>query len=165
VDHEDASRVGSDDEFFVGKSEFANRRVVESFGAGPVGPDVMSAPEVPEHLAARGQLTDEVLEAFVVGITAGLDPHDRHAHLSEKLPVRIEVPGRRVQELEPGQVRRATAGADEGRIEGLAELIGGRKVLMLVANEGNAVGDLLSTQCRLGPTDCGFCGSSAGTPG
>ena len=42
--------------------------------------------------------------ALVVRIPAGLGAHDRDAHLGEQLPVGVELPGGRVEELEPGEV-------------------------------------------------------------
>jgi hypothetical protein len=125
----------------------------------------MRAPQPPEYIAARGQLANEVVEPFVIGVTAGFGPHDRYAHLSEELPVRIKIAGCRVEELEPGKVRSATAGADEGRIESPSELIRGKEVLVLVAHEGNAVSDRAEHPMEAGST-CGvFRGTSAGTPG
>jgi len=165
VDHEDTARIGSDNEFFVGESEFANHGMVESFRAGPVGPNVMRAPQPPEYLAARGQLANEIVESFVMGVTAGLGPHDRHAHLSEEFPVRIKVAGCRVEELEPGEVWSAAAAADEGRIESPAELIRGEEVLVLVPYEGNAVSDRTEHPVETGSAYGVLGGASAGTSG
>ena len=74
-------------------------------------------------------------------VAAGLGAHDRDAHLREQVPVRVEVARRGVEELEPGEVRRAAAVADDGGVERAAERVGGQQVLALVAHERDTVGD------------------------
>ena len=106
--------LGGDGELLVGEGELADHGVVEPLGAGAVGAHVVRAPEAAEGLAARGELADEVLQPLVVRVAAGLGAHDRDAHLREQVPVGVEVAGRGVEELEPGEVRGAAAVADDG---------------------------------------------------
>jgi hypothetical protein len=56
---------GGDGEFFVGEGEFADDGVVEAFGAGAVGADVVVGPQAAEGFAAGGEFADKVLEAAV----------------------------------------------------------------------------------------------------
>ena len=60
--------VRGDGELFVGQYEFSDDGVVESFGAGAVGADIVCGPESPEHVAAGGELAHEVLQAAVVRV-------------------------------------------------------------------------------------------------
>jgi hypothetical protein len=45
--------------------------VVEVFGTGAVGADVVGAPAAAELIAAGGQLADQVVEAFIVWVLPG----------------------------------------------------------------------------------------------
>ena len=79
-----------------------------------VGADVVLGPQAPEALAASGEFPDEVLQPTVMGVAPGLGAHDPHAHPGEQVPVRVEVAGGRVEELETGQVRHPATVADHG---------------------------------------------------
>jgi len=122
-------------------------RVLEALGAGAVGADVVVGPQAPEGLALGGELADKVLESAVVGGAAGLGAHDPDAHLGEQLPVRVEVAGGRVEELEPGQVGQPTTVTDDRRVERAAQCVGGEQVLVRIANERDTVSD--RGQCPL----------------
>ncbi|MDX6261330.1 MAG: hypothetical protein QOH84_3018 [Kribbellaceae bacterium] len=113
VDQEYQPWFGGDREFLVDECEFADDRVIEPLGAGSVGADVVVGPQATEGLAAGGQFADEVLEAAVMGVAAGLRAHDADAHLGEQVPVGVEIPGGGIEELEPGQVRYTPAVADD----------------------------------------------------
>ena len=84
-------------------------------------------------------------------VAAGLGTHDRDAHLGEHVPVRVELARRRVEELEPRQVRRAAAVADHRRVERAAEVVDGQQVLPGVAHERDAVGDRRQRPLQAGP--------------
>ena len=73
------------------------------------------------------------------------------AHLGEQVPVGVEVARGRVEELEPGQVRRPATVADDGRVERAAEGVGGEQVLVRVADERDAVGDGLQRPLQARP--------------
>ena len=49
-----------------------DERVVQALRAGPVPPDFVPCPALPEGLAAGGQLADQVRQGLVVGVAAGL---------------------------------------------------------------------------------------------
>ena len=151
VDQEHEPGLGGDGELLVGEGELADDGVVEPLGAGAVGADVVVGPEPAEGLAPGGELADEVLQPAVVRVAAGLGAHDADAHLGEQVPVRVEVAGGRVEELEPGQVRRAATVADDGRVERAAEGVGGEQVLVRVADERDAVGDRLQRPLQARP--------------
>ncbi|SEE89814.1 MFS transporter, FSR family, fosmidomycin resistance protein [Jiangella alba] len=113
VDEEHEARLGGDGQLLVGEGELADERMAEPLGAGAVGADVVAGPEAAEGLAAGGELADEVLQPAVVRVAAGLGPHDAHTHLGEQLPVRVEVAGGGVEELEAREVGRASPVADD----------------------------------------------------
>ena len=71
VKGESEAGFGDHVDAFVGELKVANVVVVEVLGAGAVVADVMGAPAASEFVAAGGQLTDEVVEVFVVGVAAG----------------------------------------------------------------------------------------------
>ncbi len=56
------------------------------------GPAVMGTRRCRKASLRVDKLTDKILKSLVMGLTAGLSPQDRHAHLSEKLPVRKDAP-------------------------------------------------------------------------
>ncbi len=70
----------------------------------------MGGPADPELLAPGGQLADEVGEASVVGVAAGLGAQDSHRVVGDLLPVVEELGGPGAQEDEPGHVRLARPG-------------------------------------------------------
>ena len=59
--------------------------VVVVLDACAVVSDVVGAPAVAEVAAASGQLTDQVVDVFVVGIAAGLGSQDRDAGVGGSL--------------------------------------------------------------------------------
>jgi hypothetical protein len=64
--------------------------VVEVLHTGGVSADVVSAPLRSEFLASGGELTNEVLEVFVVGVAAGLGAEDRDDLVGGEVPVGTE---------------------------------------------------------------------------
>ena len=64
--------VGGELHRLVGEGEVADDRVVEALGAGAVEADVVRGPADAELVAAGRELADEVGEAAVVGVAAGL---------------------------------------------------------------------------------------------
>src|SRR4051794_4694606 len=114
IDHEHQPRLGGDRKLLVGERQLAYDGVLEALAAGAVGADVVVGPEPTEHVAAGGQLADQVLQGAVVRVSSGLGAHDAHAHLREQLPVGVEVVGGGVEELEPRQVWAPAAVADDG---------------------------------------------------
>jgi hypothetical protein len=100
VDHEDRAGVGGDGELFIGEDEFTDDGVLESFCSGAVGADVVGTSQGAECGAAGGELSDEILQIPVVGVASCFCSHDREAHLSEQVPVGVEVAGCGVEELE-----------------------------------------------------------------
>jgi hypothetical protein len=57
-----------------------------------------------ELLASRGELPDEIGEALVVGVSAGLSAKDADAVARDGVPVEEELLGAWVEEHEPGRV-------------------------------------------------------------
>lgn len=84
VDHEDEPGFGGDGQLLVGEGELTDDGVVEAFGSGAVGADVVVGPEPPEDVAQGRQPTDEVLELSVARVAACFGAHDAHAHLGEQ---------------------------------------------------------------------------------
>ena len=80
--------------------------MVEAFGAGAVVADVVGAPAGAEVVAAGGELADEVVQIAVVRVAAGLGAQDGDADVGGGVPVGVEAVRRRVEEREPGEVRR-----------------------------------------------------------
>ncbi|GAA3840804.1 hypothetical protein GCM10022206_93930 [Streptomyces chiangmaiensis] len=67
--------------------------------------DVVGAPAGAECVAAGGQLTDEVVQVFVVGVAAGFGAQDGDGYVGGLVPVGVEAVGGGVEEVEAGQVR------------------------------------------------------------
>jgi hypothetical protein len=61
--------------------------VVEVLGAGAVIADVVGTPAASEVVAARGQLADQVVEVFVVGVAAGFGTQYRDAGVGGAVPI------------------------------------------------------------------------------
>ena len=106
VDGEGEAGFGGHLETFVGEGELADDGVVEPFGAGAVVADVVAAPAGAEVVAAGGELADEVVELAVVRVAAGFGAQDRDADVGSRVPVGVEALAGRVEEREPGDVRR-----------------------------------------------------------
>ena len=81
VDQEHETGFGGDGELLVREGELADHGMAEALGARAVGADVVVGPQAPEGLALRGELADEVLEAAVVRVAAGLGARDA-THIS-----------------------------------------------------------------------------------
>jgi hypothetical protein len=81
--------------------------MVDQLDAGGVDLDVVGGPSSPELVAAGGQLTDQVGEAPVVGVAAGLGAQDGDRVVGGLVPVAEELGGVRVEEDEAGVVWRA----------------------------------------------------------
>src|SRR5207237_2398551 len=133
--------VGDDGERLVAEGEVTGEWVVEPLGAGAVLADVVGGPAHSELVATHGELTDEVRQFAVIGISAGFGAERPDRGVGDAVPVDVEAPGPRVQEDEPGQVHRPGR-VDEGLgVEGIAEPIGGEYVEAPVADEGGGVRD------------------------
>jgi hypothetical protein len=80
-----------------------------------------------EVAAAGGQLSDEVVEDFVVGVSAGFGAQDGDAGVGCDVPAGVEVVGGvEVEEGEPGEVGLPAVGpVVEGGVHGSAEPVGG----------------------------------------
>ena len=102
--------------------EFADDRVAESFDAARVGAHVMPGPQLAEFVAAGGQLADELGQSAVEGAGDGAEVRDEV--VGDVLPVRPELAGTRVEEGEPGHVRRAARVGEEHAVQGAGERIG-----------------------------------------
>ena len=99
--------------------------VVELLSPGAVEADVVVGPAGAEGFAAAGEFADEVAQLPVVGIAAGLGTQDRHDVVRRAFPVDEEVGRARVEEDEPGAVRRPRRTVNQRCVEGLAEAVGG----------------------------------------
>lgn len=91
----------------VGEVESPDDRVVKSFRSGAMEPDVMVGPPDTELLASGGQLTNQIGQSPVVGITAGFGTQHGHDVVGDAVPVVVEGMRPRVDEREAGVVRRA----------------------------------------------------------
>jgi hypothetical protein len=76
--------------------------VVDQLDAGGVDLDVVGCPSPPELVAAGRQCTDQVREAPVVGVAAGLGAQDRDRVVGGLVPVTKVLGGVRVEEYESG---------------------------------------------------------------
>jgi hypothetical protein len=94
--------------------------VVQALGAGPVPPDFVPGPALPEGIAAGGQLADQVRQRLVVGVAPDLGAQGGDVLVGDGIPVGVELAGGGVQEGEAGGVDRAGR-AGEDRRERIAE--------------------------------------------
>ena len=100
VDEERQPGVGREIQALVHKTEVPDRGVPELLESGVMLAHVGGRPPGAELLTARGKFPDEVGQATVEGVTAGLGPQDRHRVIRGALPVRVEPVGTVVQEDE-----------------------------------------------------------------
>ena len=111
--------------------------MVEALHPRPVRADIMLGPQGSERLALSRQFPDEVLDSAIMRIPSCRAADDRHTHLREEFPVRIEVLRCGIEELESRQVRCPSAIPDDRRVESSAEFVDGDHVLHIVADEGD----------------------------
>ena len=76
--------------------------MVDQLDAGGVDLDIMRCPSTPELVAAGRQFTDQIGEAPVVRVAAGLGAQDRDRVVGGLVPVTEELGGVRVEEYESG---------------------------------------------------------------
>ena len=93
------------------------------------------APAGAELVAAGGELADEVVEQPVVGVAAGFGAQDGDADVGSGVPVGVEALAGRVEEREPGEVRRPSRVGVDVVVEGAGEPVGGEDVHAAVADE------------------------------
>jgi hypothetical protein len=126
--------------------------VVEVFGAGAVGADVVGAPAASELVAAGGQFADQVVELLVVRVlpSGGAEVGDRD--IGEEVPVGVEAVGGAVKEGEPGKIGRGVMTVVDVGVERPAEVVGGEQVRPVVPDYcrcGDGVeGPLQARPCR-----------------
>src|SRR4051812_15391324 len=102
--------------------------MVEALGAGLVGADVVRGPADAERVALGGELANEVCEAAVVWIAAGLGAEHRDGVVGGALPVQEETFGARVEEDEAGVVGRLAGREVHLGVQRVAEPVGGENV-------------------------------------
>src|SRR5204862_1572880 len=120
--------------------EISDDGVVEAFRAVVVEADVVRGPTGAELVAAGGELPNEVGQVAVGGVASCFSPQDGDGGVGDVVPVDEDVASGRVDEREPGQVRRSGR-VDEGRGEqGAAERVGGDDVEASVAHDGWCAG-------------------------
>jgi hypothetical protein len=104
VDEQDLLGVVSRGEGLVGDGEVADQRVVVALGAGGALVDPLVGPVAAELRALDGQLADERAERRVIGVAAGVEAQHGGGVGGDGRPVRVQLPGVRVEEDEPGLV-------------------------------------------------------------
>ena len=102
--------AGRQVEGVVGEVETPDDGVVELLHAVVVDAHVVRRPPGPELLADGRQLAHELAQLRVVRAAARLGAEQRDRHVGRAVPVRVVVERPRVEELEPGEVRRPPAG-------------------------------------------------------
>jgi hypothetical protein len=105
VDGHGQAGFGSEVEAFVGEGKVADDVVVEVFGAGTVGADVLGAPAAAELLASGGQLADQVVEGFVVRVLSRRGAQVGDRDVGGEAPVGVEPVGGGVKERKSREVR------------------------------------------------------------
>ena len=65
--------------------------MVQALGAGPVPPDFVPGPALPEGVAPGGQLADQVRQGLVVGIAADLGAQGGDVLVGDGVPVGVEL--------------------------------------------------------------------------
>src|SRR5437660_1583210 len=78
--------------------------MAERLDAAAVVLDVVRGPQLPEGLAAQGQLADQAGQGPVVRSASGLGPQAADGGVGDAVPVPVELRGLVVEEDEPGQV-------------------------------------------------------------
>jgi len=114
--------------YLVRQGEVADVRVVKVLDPGAVETHVVCGPPGAEGLAAGGQFADEIGQRLVVRIASGLGSQQRDRVAGQALPIDVELARARVQEHEPGDVRRPGLVGEYRREEGRAEPVGGEDV-------------------------------------
>src|SRR5436190_13623739 len=61
VDEKHEAGLGGDGQLFVGEGELAGDGVIETFGPGAVGADVVVGPQAAKGVAAGGEFSDQIL--------------------------------------------------------------------------------------------------------
>lgn len=136
VDEEGEADIGGELHALVVQLEFADDGVVQALEAGAVERDLVRGPADSELLAARRELPDEVGERLVVRVPAGRGPEDGDAGVGGALPVVEEVAGAGAQERESDGVRRPDGIAEDLRVQGMPEDVGGQEVATVVPDPG-----------------------------
>ncbi len=116
-------------------------RVVEPLGTGVVVAHVVRRPPGAEVIAAGGQFADEVRQASVARVAAGLGAQVRHDVVRGLVPVAEEVAGAGAEEGEPGDVGRSNRVDVHLRVQRVAEPVGGQDVPTAIAHVRGGVGD------------------------
>ena len=109
--------------------------MAKALAACPVVADVVRRPPGTELLTARRQLPDEIGQAPVAGVAAGLGAQVRDQVLRRALPIDIELARRGIQEREQGAVGRLLAALERRRVQRAAERVGGQVVDAAVAHD------------------------------
>src|SRR5262249_20194789 len=112
----------------VGHFDHADGRVAEALDPGVVQLDVVRGPAGAELRAAGGQFTDEAGQVAVQRVAAGFGSQQCDSGVRDVVPVGVELVRARVQETEPGQVRRPGRVRVDRCIQGLCEGVGGQQV-------------------------------------
>ena len=104
VDDDGLPRVGRDLQGVVLKVEVADQGMAERLDTAAIVLDVVRGPQLPEGLAAQGQLADQAGQGPVVRSASGLGPQAADGGVGDAVPVPVELRGLVVEEDEPGQV-------------------------------------------------------------
>ncbi len=122
---DDGQPLSGEFESIAGEFDVADERVVQCLAGRAVEADVVPCPAGREFRASRGEVTDEAVQGPVVRAAPCFGAEGGCQVISDGVPFEEEVPGARVQEHEPGEVQRQGAGAEDARVEGEAETVGG----------------------------------------
>jgi len=112
----------------VGNFDHAGNRVAEALDPGVVQLDVVRGPAGAELRAVGGEFTDQAGQVAVVRVAAGFGSQQCNGRVRDIVPVGVELMRARVQETEPGQVRRPGRVRVDRCVQGLGEGIGGQQV-------------------------------------
>ena len=96
------AEIGGQGEGLERQVEIAHNRVVDSFEACRVDPNVVGGPKASEFITAGGQFPDEVSKPPIVGAAAGLRAQQCDCVNGDLVPVPEELGRERVEEDEPG---------------------------------------------------------------
>jgi hypothetical protein len=102
----------------------------------PLGAHVVGTPTATEVVAARRQLSDEIVQALVVRVFAGGGAQVRHAHVGGEVPVGVKAAGGAVEEGITGEVPRFAQVVKEVTEHGPAQVVDGEQVQPVVAEAG-----------------------------
>src|SRR5215813_968853 len=112
----------------VGNFDDADDRVAEALVPGVVQLDVVRGPAGAELRAGGGEFTDEGGQVAVQRVAAGFGAQQCDRGVRDVVPVGVELMRARVQETEPGQVRRPGRVRVERCVQGVGEGVGGQQV-------------------------------------